>query len=582
MLRLLSVTNFATIDHLELELKPGFNVLTGETGAGKSIIIDALSLVLGERADSTMIRSGAQQTMVEGVFILNEDIEEVVSTILDEYGLGDGEEELILAREVNLEGRNTCRVNGKIVPLKLLNSIGERLVDIHGQGQHISLLRVREHVGILDRYAGLGGLQVQVAKLVKEIRDTRRELETLQQDERDLARRIDLLKHQITEITDSHLNVGEDDELINERTVLSNAERIQMTADQAYRVLYGDGSQSASAFDLFSEVTQDLAQLEDLDPSLKELRETSESLTYQVEDMARTLRSYRDRIEYNPERLQQVEERLDHISQLKRKYGDSVEEVLAYAERASEELDSLTHNEERIEQLKAAEERLLYEAGALASQLSQARKEAAVGLSTAIENELAGLAMAGTRMSVDFQHIKSEDGLPVILGDENGGDTKHIAFDSTGIDKIEFLVSPNPGESIRPLAKIASGGETSRLMLAIKAILSNADQIPILIFDEIDYGIGGRIGAVVGKKLWSLSARHQVLCVTHLPQIACFADHHFSVGKSVNGGRTATWVTQVIGEDRVEEISHMLGSTSQTSWRNAQEMLERASQLKEQ
>ena len=578
MLRLLSVTNFATIEQLEVELAPGFNVLTGETGAGKSIIVDALSLLLGERADGGMVRSGARQSRVEGIFLLNGDIVQKIRTALDEYEIDSGEDEIILAREVNLDGRNTCRVNGRIVPLRLLNALAEHLVDIHGQNQHLSLFRVREHKDMLDRYGGLWQLRTQVAEQVGQLLEVRQELDRLRKEERDIAQRMDFLKYQVAEISAANLRPAEDEELSLERDRAANAERIITLSDHAYRVLYDGFDRQESVMDLMGQVARDIAQLEQLDPSLGQELASLDALTHQVDELARTLRGYRDSIEHNPERLQELEERLELIRSLKRKYGNTIEEVLAFGEKASKDLEKLYQNEERMEELESLEVELRGQVGRLAGRLSEARQHAAKRLANAIEEEVADLALAHAEVQVDVRQSESEDGVPV----ETGESAPHsMSFDGTGIDSVEFLVSLNLGEPPRPLARIASGGEAARLMLAIKAILSTADRIPILVFDEVDAGVGGRVGGVLGQKLWGLSKAHQVLCVTHLPQIACYADLHARVVKLDSDNRTTTSVDTLTDEARVTELSHMLGSDSGVTRSNALEMLEQAVTWKE-
>lgn len=580
MLVELNVRNFAIIDELHLRFNPGFNVLTGETGAGKSIIIDAVSTLLGGRADTTMIRSGTDEAQVEGIFHLNEAMKEAILPLLQKDGLeGDDENILVLAREIRREGRSICRVNGHAVTLGTLESIGQHLVDIHGQTEHLSLLRVREHIDFLDRYGGLWSLRRQVSDLVHELRQVRQELSDLVRDERELARRADLLTYQIQEIAAANLRVGEEEELNEERTRLANAEHLMELADAAYRALYAGEEGQASAIDLLSQAVHNLTDLEKIDPTLKEQRQVAEEASYQLEDLARSLRAYRDSIEFNPARLREVEERLDVIYNLKRKYGDSIAEILAFGEAAQRELEGIVHSEERVEELRAREEELLRQIGALAAQLSAQRRATGERLGKAIEAELKDLGMAGARFGVAIEQKEAEDGAWV-------GD-KRYAFDTTGIDRVEFLISPNIGEPLKPLVKIASGGETSRLMLALKTVLSAADRTPTLIFDEIDAGIGGRAGGVVGQKLWSLTAAtspsgtgHQVLCVTHLPQLAGFGDAHFKVDKRVVGERTVTTVQQLTEEERVEELASMLGTATTVTRRSAQELLEQVSKVK--
>ena len=577
MLRLLSVTNFATIEQLEIDLAANFNVLTGETGAGKSIIVDAVSLLLGGRADVGMVRSGARQARVEGVFVLGSGLLEAVGGGRDEYGSEARDEELILAREVNLSGRNTCRVNGRIVPLRALSALAENLVDIHGQNEHLSLLRVREHMDILDKYGGLGELRSEVGGRVGELMEVRGEIEELGRREREYAQRVDFLKYQVEEISDADLRPGEDEELTMERDRIANAERIISLSDQAYRALYEGFDQQQSAVDLVGQVSRDLGQLQQLDPSLEPSLESAEALSSQLEELARSLRGYRDGIVYSPERLQELEDRLEVIRGLKRKYGGSIEEVLAFGKKAASELDKLYHSEERAEELRARELELRREAGDWAGRLSEGRREAGERLAKAIQEEASGLAMEHAQVVVDITQVEAEDGLPV---SQDGERERMLAFSGSGVDSVEFMISLNPGEPPRPLAKVASGGEASRLMLAIKTILSTADEVPILVFDEVDAGIGGRVGGVVGRKLWGLSKNHQVLCVTHLPQIACYADNHVRVIKTMSRERTATSVEALDEEGRVEEVSQMLGSWGGAGRRTAQEMLEEAGRWK--
>ena len=589
MLRLLSITNFATIEQLEIELAPSLSVLTGETGAGKSIIVDALSLLLGGRADVGMVRSGARQSRVEGVFLLSGDIGQKIIVTLNEYEIDVDEEEIILAREVNLDGRNTCRVNGRIVPLRLLSTLAQHLVDIHGQNQHLSLLRVREHMDILDKYGGLWQLRTEVAEWSRQLTEVRQELDRLRMDEGALAQRVDFLRYQVEEISTANLRPAEDHDLTLERDRVANAERIITLSDHAYRALYDGIDGQESVMDLIGQVSKDLSQLEKLDSSLSENFESVDALGHQVDELARVLRSCRDGIEYSPDRLQELEERLDLINGLKRKYGSTIGEILAFGERSSQELGKLYHSEERAEELKSREMDLRKQVGRLAGQLSEARQQAARRLADAIQEEAAGLALGHVQLLVDIRQSDSEDGVPVGTADPVpyatpplvGESVKHLAFNRTGIDSVEFLISLNPGEPPRPLARIASGGEASRLMLAIKTILSTADQIPILVFDEIDAGIGGRVGSILGQKLWDLSRNHQVLCVTHLPQIACYADHHAQVAKLASHDRAVTSVEVLDGEARVTELSQMLGSHSGATRTNALEMLQQANSWKE-
>ncbi|NIO71860.1 MAG: DNA repair protein RecN [Anaerolineae bacterium] len=574
MLVELNIKNFAIIEELNLRFSPSFNVLTGETGAGKSIIIDAVSTLLGGRAESEYIRAGTDESRVEGIFHLDEAMQAAILPLLKEDGLeGEDDETLILAREIRRSGRNICRVNGRAVTLGTLERIAQRLVDIHGQSEHLSLLRVREHVNLLDRYADLWPLRSQVAAKVSALRQVQRELKELLRDERELARRADLLEYQVQEIAAARLEIGEEEELEAERNRLANAERLTELTDEAYRAL-GEGEEGqASAIDLLGLVVRNLASLEKIDPSLAERRRVAEEVGYQLEDLVQSLRAYHDQIEFDPVRLRQVEERLDLIHSLKRKYGDSIEEVLAFGQAAQRELEAITHSEERVEELQAEEDRLLHEIGDLAAQLSAQRREAGDRLSAAIEAELADLNMERARFGVSIEQSEDADGVWV--------DDKRYAFDGTGIDRVEFLIAPNVGEPLKPMVKIASGGETSRLMLALKTVLSAADETPTLIFDEIDQGIGGRAGGVVGYKLWSLSPKHQVLCVTHLPQLAGYGDIHYKVDKKVVGERTVAFVQELDMDGRLEELAQMLGTATEVTRQSAQEILEEVKKSKE-
>ena len=573
MLSELIILDFAIIEELHLRFESGFNVLTGETGAGKSIIIDAVSLLLGGRADVDLIRSGASQAVVEGVFVLDEEVQSVVNALLEKDGLeGDDPATLVLAREIRREGRNVSRVNGRSVSVKVVRDLGEALVDIHGQTEHLSLMRVREHVDLLDRYGELWPLRDRFATVVRGLRTVRRELASLRRDERELARRVDLLQYQVGEIDAARLEPGEDGELVQERTRLANAEQLRESADEAYQALYGGDGEDVSAVDLVQVSARALAGLVRLDPSTMALEEAAQAASYQLEDLADLLRQYREQIEFNPRRLNHVEERLALIHSLQRKYGDSIEEVLAFADRARRELETIEHSEERIAELEAEEEGLLREVGRLGAELSAQRQEMGERLAAGIEAELEQLSMARARFGVEITWRDDDEGAFV--------EGRRVAFDLSGVDRIEFLVAPNIGEPLKPLVRIASGGETSRLMLALKTVLAQADRTPTLIFDEIDSGIGGRIGAVVGQKLWGLTvgdgdkARdHQVLCVTHLPQLASYGDVHFHVRKGVVGERTVTNVDVVDGKDRETELAGMLGTLTEQTRASAREML---------
>ncbi len=520
------------------------------------------------------MRAGADKARVEGTFALNAAARASVFPILDEIGIEHEDENLIITRELSREGRNVCRVNGRTVTLHTLQRIGEFLIDIHGQSEHLSLLRVREHIDFLDRYGNLWEQRARVAEKVKALRATRKEIESLMIDEREKARRVDRLTYVVDEIMEAGLKIDEEETLKQERDLLGNAELRANLADHAYRALYGAGEDEKGAIDLLNDAMQAVTGLEKYDASVKALREEADSALAQADDLARSLRAYRDSVDHNPARLGQIDERLDLIFRLKRKYGDSIEEIIAYGEKAAAELATITQSEERIEDLRKQEKQLLKEIGALASALSEARRAAGEHLAREIETQLQDLGMAKAKFGVAIEQADDPDGVPV-----NG---RHVAVDSTGIDKVEFMVSPNPGEPLKPLAKIASGGETSRLMLAMKSVLAVADNTPTLIFDEIDQGIGGRTGGVVGNKLWALtptghkndtSPQHQVICITHLPQIAAYGDAHFKIHKEIVDERTITKIDELNTKQRIDELANMLGTVTATTRQNAEELL---------
>ena len=566
-----SIANMAIIESLRLEFDSGFNVLTGETGAGKSIIIDAVSLLLGGRASSELIRTGCEAAWVEGVFSLRPEARATLEPTLQELGLIEDSQELILRREITRTGRNVCRVNGRAVTLGTLQAIGHHLIDVHGQGDHLSLMQARHHVDFLDRYGGLLEQRKAFSVVVQKLRQVRAELHALQQDARELARRVDLLNFQIQEIRAANLKPGEEAELRRERSLLANAEKLTQLSGKAYELLSEGEEGQRSLLDLLGSVVDDIAELAKLDDSLKEQSQIGENALYQLEELARALRNYRDGVEYDPERLRAIEERIDLIQSLKRKYGDSIEEILAFAERAQGELSTISHSEERSAELLDEERALLAQLATMGQALHAARQEAAERLRAHIEAELAELNMERAMFLIDMRWAEASDGAEI--------EGKRYAFDPTGLDRVEFLITANPGEDPKPLVKTASGGETSRLMLAMKTALSAADLIPTLIFDEIDAGIGGRTGSIVGHKLRILSEKHQVFCVTHLSLIACYGARHLRVVKSIVGERTTSSVQALSLEERIEELAVMLGGAStEATRRSADELLKRATQ----
>jgi DNA repair protein RecN (Recombination protein N) len=575
MLTELHIQNFAIIDHLDLDFGPGLVILTGETGAGKSIIMDALDILLGGRADVSSIRSDADLTRLEATFKLSGPERPAAHVILKREELLDDPDYVSLTREIRREGRSVARLNGRIVGLPLLKELGEILVDIHGQSEHLSLLNVRAHLGLLDRYAGIESDLASYHRAHQNLLGLRRELHDLRAAQQDAERRTEMLTFQAEEIEAASLRRAEDAELKQERDRLANTESLTTLAQDALTVLDEGTSESPAATDLLGRAVQSLAKLVQIDATLKTLAEQSTTLEETLADLSRSLRNYLEAIEFNPKRLEQVQERLDLLHHLERKYGGSIESVIAFAVDARRQLETISTASTRIAELEIAEAAALAELSGQGLSLSHKRKEAAGKMSRAIEIELDDLRMASARFAVDFQTRPDPEGVPLPL---SGG--TRIAFDGNGLDKVEFLVEPNPGEGLKPLAKTASGGETSRLMLALKNVLARADQIPTLIFDEIDQGIGGRVGATVGEKLWNLGRAHQVMVITHLPQLAAFGDQHFQVQKTIENGRTLTRLTRLTGEPRTLELAQMLGAVTEGTLRSAYDLLQTAQTFK--
>ena len=602
MLHELSIRNFAIIDDLHLTFGPGLNILTGETGAGKSIIIDALGLLLGDRGAAEWVRAGTDMAQIEAVFQLPADgeVTSEVNHLLVEQALDDPDtpEWITLNREVRVNGRNVCRINGHSVSLQLLSDVAALLIDVHGQGEHLNLLRPRTHIHLLDRFAGLMPQRTKLAQQVTTLRKVRAELQRLRQDARTIAQRVDLLSFQAEEISEARLRPGEEETLDSERLRLGNAEALLQLAQAASTILIVGESEIPGAADLVSEAAGRIDKLARIDPSMQDTADEAQGLLEQLSDLARTLQDYADQLEFNPERLIEVEERLELIANLKRKYGDSIDQINAFGEHAQTELDSLSNWEVKTAALEEQEAKLLRIIGKLGAQLSEARSQAGESLARRIETELADLRMERARFGVAVEQTERNDGayLP---------DGRRVSFDSTGVDQVEFLISANPGEPLKPMAKVASGGETARLMLALKSVLTHADATPTLIFDEIDQGIGGRVGAIVGQKLWFLTGRqyrnksnasapldqhgeaivpHQVLCITHLPQLAAFGDKHFTVNKRVfqdaDAERTGTIVRDLDEPARIVELTLMLGATSEAGRRSVEEMMADVARIK--
>ncbi len=586
MLHELTIENFALLARVHIRFGAGLNVLTGETGAGKSIIIDAISRVLGSRGGADDVRTGAKHAHIEAVFSLAAP-PAALHTLLAERGLLDTDDDeapdtgpldLILTRDIRPSGRSVGRVNGRAVPLHTVAALGRFLLDIHGQTEHLSLLQPATQLQLLDRFAGLEALGEAVRDTAAALGTAQRQWRAMQQNERELARRADLLRYQVDEIADANVQPGEDAALQRERHLLLNAEQLASATASAYAQLNGTEG-AAGAVDQLGDAARQLNALTDIDPTLAETEALLTEATALVEEVGRSLRAYAEAAESDPARLAEVEERLDLIRSLQRKYGDTIEAVLAYGTAAAAELDGLTRRDERLAELAARAEDLAARLGQQATRLSRARRRAARQLATAVAAELADLSLsAAFEVAVECQ--PDPDGVPwspdeaPAPGEEPAPGTL-LAWDDSGMDTVEFRIAPNPGEPPKPVARIASGGEMSRILLSLKSILSSVDRTPTLIFDEIDVGIGGRSGWVLGEKLAELAAHHQVLCVTHLPQLAVYGRSHFFIAKQERQNRTTTTVQELAEPERLSEIAQMLGGATAASLTRAREMLER-------
>jgi DNA repair protein RecN (Recombination protein N) len=578
MLEEIRIRNFAIIDELELTFNDGLNVITGETGAGKSIVIDAVELLLGGKADGGMVRAGAEKATIEGFFSLDERTQSYVLPILEREELieGEGGGALLIGREIRSNGRTAARINGVTVSIEILQEIGVYLVDVHGQSAHLSLLRTNSHLDLLDRYANLMDTRAAVGTLVARLRTVRAEAARLKADEAALKRRAEQLRDDIEQIDTAELQAGEEETLRAERTRLANSEQLARLTGETYALLVGDerSAEQISALDAMHQAVALLQKLAAVDPERKADHASLMDAVAIVEDVSGSLRDYAETVEYNPERLEEIEERLETIRLLSKRFGSTIGDVLAYADKARAELETLDNSEGRLAELLEQETGLLRQIGELSERISRARRKAAEKLGTGIVRELGDLRMESAVFEVAITQAETADGC--IVGD------KRLAFDETGIDQVEFMMSANPGEPLRPLVKVASGGEAARIMLALKRVLTLADQTPTLIFDEIDQGIGGRVGSVVGEKLWALTEGHQVLVVTHLAQLAGYADRHYRVAKLVDGGRTRTEIAPLDSDDlRVEELAAMLGTLNDSGRQSARELLAQAAGYKQ-
>ncbi len=567
MLLQLNVKNFALIDDLKLDFTPGLNVLTGETGAGKSIIIGAIGLVLGDRASSEHVRHGETRAFIEAVFDTGP-VPGSLKELLEENGveLENGEaESLILSREIMAGGRSVGRINGRAVPVSVLKKAGSYLIDLHGQHQHQSLLQPRRHLDLLDEYGGekIRTLRSEVASLYNQLTEKQKQLERMGMDERERARKAEILWFQVREIEEADLSPQEEEELLERQKVLSHAEKIMENVSLAYQRIAGNGDTTglSPARDNLGEAYKMLEEAGSYDSSLQETASLVRDALSQLEEAVLELGRYQENAFFDPAELETVQNRLEEIKELKKKYGSTVQEVLSFADQCREELKELEQSEETARRLQEEIEELKERLEEGCRGLGDARREVAAALEEALLEQFKDLALE----KASFSAVVEE------------GDT----VTSKGKENVEFMFCANPGESLKPLAKIISGGEMARVMLAIKTVLAEQDRVPVLIFDEVDAGIGGKTIQSVAEKMASLSRQRQVLCVTHSPQIASMANHHVLLYKEEETGRTVTRACPLEGEGRKEELARMLdGGPDPVNLRQAEAFLERAEKFK--
>ncbi len=560
MLVELGIRNFAIIDELRLTFETGMNAITGETGAGKSIIIDALGAVLGERIGADVVRTGSASAQVEAVFDLGTDDFPSLTEALAGLGIELEDGTLILSRQITSAGRSTARINGSTQTVSALAGIGSYLIDIHGQSDHLKLLRTAEQLDALDHYAHTFGDRAEIARLIHERAEVRRQRASLRSGERDREQRIDLLRYQVDEISAAALLDGEDETIARDRAVLANAERLLLDSQSALDTLESDDGTGAIT-DLRHALTS-IQRLADIDAGAQSISEQANELVILADELASEIRRYVESIDANPARLATLDDRLDLIQKLKRKYGSSIAEINAHLVEVEAELETLTGGAFSDDDLAAREEALSADLDPLLIALTNKRADSARSLEQAIDAAIAELGLGSAHVRVQL----------TTLAEPN----------ETGAESIEFLFAPNQGESLKPLARIASGGETARLMLALKSVLAEGDKTPTLVFDEVDVGVGARSGQSVGEKLWSLADRHQVIVISHLAQIAAFAETHFMIEKDVQSGRTTSSVTRLEGSVRVDEIAEMIDGkpVSPESRAAAEQLMDRIAGLK--
>lgn len=566
MLRELRIKNLAIIDDVTVEFEKGLNVLTGETGAGKSIIIGALCLALGERASSELIRSGEKEAVIEAFFdvppkLLNHSARQLLRNI----GI-DIEEGIIMKRVLSAQSKSRAYMNDSMVSIQTLSEIRRGIIDVHGQYEHQSLLLPDSQLDLLDIFAGLLPERREVTALYESYTALKQQIEELLEKEKEREQRLDVLRFQINEIESADLKTGEEEELTEEAKILGSAHRLTELASHAYDSLYS--SETACIANL-SGILGALKEISDIDPRGNDAVKNVEDALPLLEEAGYFLRDYKDSLNFDPRRLEEIQERLELIKGFKRKYGSNIKEILDYKEKAVRELDGLQHSEERLSTLKNELQDIKKTLAEKSQLLSKKRKTVSKKIEQQVVTELSELSMPHTKFSIQITQETGDD-----TADLPAGQAGSFKVNSKGIDSVEYLISPNIGEELKPLSKIASGGELSRVMLALKGILAKGDRIPVLVFDEIDAGIGGRAAETVGQKLKGLSSRHQVICITHLPQIASYANTHLKIEKKIKGKRTTVEIRKIEEEERTVEIARMLsGNRSAVSIEHAKEML---------
>lgn len=565
MLIALDIKNYALIEELHVEFERGLNIITGETGAGKSIIIDALSLILGERADSDAVRKGAEKAIVEATFDVKND--KHLQQLLKESEV-DFHDEMLLRREISSKGQSRCFINDTPIPLGLLKKVGDRLVDLHGQHEHQSLLRSATHIEMLDEYAETEHLVEEFGGVYRQILQLLAQYDELQSRERQLKERRELYEFQLKEIEALNPQAGEEEHLEAELKILENAEKLHTTADQIYQMLYDS---EGAIHEQLAAVKHHLESLVEIDKHLEEqLNETNSALAI-VSELSKSIKNYVEKIEFNPARLEEIRNRLGQLTVLKKKYGGSLDAVIAQRENLRKEITLAENFEERLSNLEQEINAQRTVCSDLAQKLSSKRNHAAKAVNKEIEQALVHLGITSPKFEarITQQPLANDKDRIVRLN--------NVWYETTsnGIDVVEFYLSTNVGEDVKPLAKVASGGEISRIMLALKMILSKKAHLPLLIFDEIDVGVSGRIAQTVGQSLKQLSKRHQIIAITHLPQIAGFADTHYAVEKIEDGKRTFTQLRKLSADERVKEIARLMSGEkiTEASLRSAKELM---------